>query len=209
MLNLNSGIAVKLIRHCFIVFLFLFRMTSVTNPQEIENTKRKPIFILSVDPVGFLTLGPSVNGEIAFSDNFSLAAGYRQGNLGLLTGALFPDVESVWTVGLTLKYHFNNGERFTGFFFGPAVEIGKSSYEGELIYSGFNNYTRSEKSYDVLAYGGAIGYKWLFESGFSLEVSDLIGVVMSKRNDSFYKANEWNIDAYVLYMLSLKLGIAI
>jgi Protein of unknown function (DUF3575) len=165
--------------------------------------------ILSADPVGFLTFGPLINGEMALSKNFSMALGYRQSDLGLMTNALTDDLVSSWTVSFSIKYHFSQEyERPFGWFIGPHIEYGKSNREGISTYNWFGQMQKEERSYDVLTYGIELGYKWVFRDGFSLELSDNIGVISSKRNDSFYQGDEWNIDAYVLYILSAKLGIA-
>jgi len=86
-------------------------------------------------------------------------------------------------------------QNLQGFCIGPGLEFGKTNYENS--------------SYQVVAPGLEVGYKWIWVNGLTFELGDGIGIVYSKRNDSQNPAREWQVDMIVFYLLSVRLGVAL
>ncbi|TSA38755.1 MAG: hypothetical protein D4R64_02095 [Porphyromonadaceae bacterium] len=82
---------------------------------------------------------------------------------------------------------------------GPGFEYGRSNYS-------------SGNKYDARAFGGEIGYKWVFKNGFCIEISDMIGKTQSKQIENTIGnsvVDDWSTDMLVYYMFSSKIGLAI
>jgi hypothetical protein len=132
-------------------------------------------------------------------------------NLGLATTTILGgsgSMTSSYTIPIGARVYVLPSTRADGFFIGPHVEFGTSNFE-------------NKRSRGVRAFGADLGYKWVFESGFSLELCDGIGLIQTKElaySESFfagpfgtvtnsYPEGEWENLAFVAYMLSVKCGI--
>lgn len=150
--------------------------------------------MIMFDPIGFLTLGPSVNIEAALWKSAGINAGVRLHSLGLLQNLLYGKMDLSYTIHTSFRYYIKPKQKIDGFFLGPGVELGRSNYS-------------SGSTYNVRALGGGLGYKWVFGRGFCLTISDYIGVIQSKRIDDIFD-DEWTTDMFVFYLLSVHLGFA-
>jgi hypothetical protein len=165
-------------------------------PKDTTNSNLETIHgNIMFDPVGFFTFGPTIQVEPAISKNFSIIAGLRLHNLGLIQRLLYGKMNLSYMGHLSFRYYFKPDQRINGFFISPGVEFGRSNYS-------------SGTKYNARAFGGEVGYKWITKKGFCLEISDNIGIIQSKRisDDTYNINNSWNTDAFVFYMLSAKIG---
>lgn len=158
----------------------------------ISNNQKDYHVNISIDPVGFITLGPSINVEPAIGKNIGINTGLRLHNLGLIASSLYGSMKMSYLIHFSIKYYIKPSQKIDGFFLGPGLEYGRS------------NYTSGSK-YNVRAFGGGLGYKWVFAKGFSLELSDYIGIVQSKSIDVDY-VDDWSTDMFVFYLLSVRIG---
>jgi hypothetical protein len=165
------------------------------------------IVLFTFDPLGFITMGPSICSEILLqgknsSVGFGIYTGIRITNLGLASNLLLSEgtMEMSYTVPLAARIYTKTRNKGDGFFIGPHVEFGKTHFKG----GGLNK---------IRAFAGELGYKWVQKNGFTLEISDAIGVIQTKKIhtwDYIYNISQpedpWQNLAFVPYMLSLKLG---
>jgi hypothetical protein len=171
------------------------------------NSSTKHIFCFSVDPLGFITMGPAVIGEFLFQIKnkrvgFGLYTGLRLTNLGLVSNVWLSGGEMgffSYTVPISIRIYPKTRFRTDGIFVGPHFEFGKTIF------------TDDQKNY-VRVFGVEVGYKWTYKSGFTLELVDMIGLIQTKyieeSGGSFPDYNEetWQNLAFVPYMISVKLG---
>jgi len=168
--------------------------------------------VISADPLGFITMGPTVNFEVVPARIFGLQAGYRISSLGLVNNLINEDMAFSWTVFGSARFYVMPNRYGRGFYVGPGIEVGRSNYDDERYY--FDPYSMVgrdvpfTRSYQVIAVGADLGYKWVWPSGFSLDVGDKIGVILIKRDDDEIKADSWTVDQFVFYLLSVKMGFA-
>lgn len=189
--------------------------TNVVIPKNTLSNNSK--FCLSFDPVGFITMGPMVTGEILIqkenkSSGAGIYAGLRITNLGLATRILLDakDMKTSFTIPFGIRFYPKTRSKADGFFIGPHIEYGKSFFN-----SGSKN--------NVRAFGGQLGYKWVFDSFFTLELNYGIGIIQLKWEESsktitnyypggsstttyYTDETDWETLAFVPYMISLKLG---
>jgi hypothetical protein len=147
--------------------------------------------ILSFDPLGFLTLGPSINIEPAIGKYIGVNASIRFHNLGLLQYLLHGSMNMSYIISGSIRIYPKPKNKIDHFYFGPGVGYGRSNY-------------KSGSKYDIRNFGGEIGYRWRCKNGIFFELSDNIGVVQS-RNIKY--DDEWSTDMFVFYLLSAKIGI--
>ena len=147
------------------------------------------------DPLGFITMGPSLSIEPAIGKYIGIGAGIRLHNLGLISSRLHGSMDMSYMVHLSVRYYVKPKQKIDGFFFGPGIEYGRSNYS-------------SGNKYDVRALGGGLGYKWIFKKGFCLTLGDYIGVVQSKSVDNDDYVDTWSTDMFVFYLLSVQIGFA-
>jgi hypothetical protein len=81
-----------------------------------------------------------------------------------------------------------------GFFIGPGFSYGRDNY-------------KTGRSYNFRALGATLGYRWIFQSGFTLEIADLVGIVQS-REAGLPVNPDWVTDMFVFYMISVGIGFA-
>lgn len=156
---------------------------------------------ISADPVGFLTLGPSVELEIALSKFMGIFAGARIPSLGLLVRSLYSSMTSSWTAAFGAKFYFGTQQHARGFYIAPRIEYGKSNYE-------YESSSIDRATYQVMAIGLQIGKKWIGDTGITVDVSDSIGVILNNREYPDIPEVDWRYDMFVYYMLSIKFGFA-
>ncbi|MBN2350281.1 MAG: hypothetical protein JXJ22_15695 [Bacteroidales bacterium] len=152
---------------------------------------------LLFDPSGFITMGPALFFEPALGKNFSANVGIRLHNLGLIQSSLFGEMDLSYMVHTSVRCYINPKQKIRGFFLGPGFEYGRSNYESGNVYK-------------ARAYGGELGYKWIFRNGFCFEIADMVGYTQSKKIEDTsgeFVEDVWTTDMFVLYMLSLKIGI--
>lgn len=124
-----------------------------------------------------------------------LSVGLRFPNLGVVTKAIYPDMEMSTLVRAGIRFYTSPMQNLQGFCIGPGLEFGKTNYE--------------RSSYQVVAPGLDLGYKWIWINGFTLELGDTIGIVYSKRDDTQNPAEEWRVDMIVFYLVSVRLGVGL
>jgi hypothetical protein len=188
---------------------------SVSQVRQVQTTMADKVCMFSFDPLGFITLGPAIYGEVLIQQTnsnigFGFYAGCRMANLGLATNTILGGngtMNASFTFPLGVRVYINTRTKADGVFFGPHVEFGQSNFE-------------NSRSKGVRAFGADVGYKWVYETGFVLEICDAIGIVQTKSlaytetmsygfGSYSYSSpeGEWKTLAFVPYMLSLKLGI--
>ena len=166
---------------------------SQTN-QEFKQLKDYHV-VLIADPLGFLTLGPSVHIEPALGKYIGLNAGIRFHNLGLLRYIIYgTSMEMSYIASGSLRIYPKPKNKIDGFFFGPGLGFGRS------------NYTSGSK-YNVRNFGGELGYRWRLKNGIFLELSDNIGIVQSKNIE--HEDDDWSTDMFVFYLLTVSIGIGL
>ena len=162
---------------------------------------------ISVDPLGFITMGPAVTGELLVQSKksrvgFGIYSGIRFTNLGLASNFLLSDGDMEffsYTIPISLRIYLKTTSSTDGVFLGPHVEFGKSIYK-----NGYKQQTR--------ALGIEVGYKWTYKSGFTLELGDLIGIIQTKEISDSRVSNykpKWDDLRFVFYLLSVKLGLSL
>jgi hypothetical protein len=159
-----------------------------------KNQKNYHVMIM-FDPLGFITMGPSINIEPAIGKFVGINAGLRLQNLGLISSRLHGSMDMSYLGHFSIRFYVKPKQKIDGFFLGPGIEYGRS------------NYTSGSK-YNVRALGGGLGYKWVFKNRFCLTIGDYIGMVQSKRIEVDYDT-EWVNDMFVFYLLSIQIGIAL
>jgi hypothetical protein len=167
--------------------------------------------VISGDPVGFLFLGPTFNVEFVPSPLVGITAGLRVTNLGVTSSLIYgEDLKMSWMLFTSARFYVLPNRHGRGFFVGPRLEFGRTNWDDETYeWYGWNfrtvRYTRSNKT---RAFGAELGYKWVWRSGFSLELADLIGLIQYKEDDDVYKDDTWHTDRFAFYLLSVKVGFA-
>jgi hypothetical protein len=176
-------------------------------------TSKDDIFQFSFDPLGFVTMGPSITGEFLIQGNdrnfgFGISTGIRVTNLGLASNLLMGGggMKLSFTVPFAIKFYPKTRNIADGLFVGPHVEYGASNFK-----DGFKNRIR--------AFGLEFGYKWVFQSGFTLELVDLVGLIQHKNlpysyttttphstTTVTYEETDWMNLAFVPYVFGLRLG---
>jgi hypothetical protein len=175
------------------------------NPN-LRSTKHD-IFLLIFDPLGFITMGPSLCGEIVMqgknsSVGFGVYTGIRITNLGMASNLLLSagTMKMSYSVPLACRIYTKTRNKTDGFFVGPHVEFGKT------------NFTDGDVN-QIRAFSGEIGYKWVKKSGFTIELADQIGLIQTryKYDDTYFyndgnEYSSWEYLAFVPYMVSFKIG---
>ena len=202
----------------FMIILILYLTPQNTFSQ--TNGDQKNV-VFSIDPLGFITFGPSLNVEIALGKYIGLQTGFRILNLGLCTHHIlnetqnfFPDMKMSWTVNLEAKFYIKPKEKLKGFYLGPKFDYGKSIYKDEWEFGGETEWQK--EFYDIMVFGLGVGYKWIWDNGFSLEPSYNMAFFLSKLqhykdstgNSYDYTTTSYDLDLIALYVLSIKVGIA-
>lgn len=115
-------------------------------------------------------------------------------------------MKMAWMTDFSIRLYMSRRMYSKGFYIGPGFEIGRSYYNSFFT----ENYQTSDytSSYLLMAFGGEIGYKWVWPSKFCLDIGDYIGPVYNKRDDEYYHSQQWNFDMFVFYLLSVKVGYA-
>ena len=201
-----------------ILILILILLPRNTFPQADDKQANACI---SIDPMGFITFGPSMNAEIGLGKRIGFQAGFRILNWGLFTdlilneaGNFYPDMQMSWTVNLEAKFYLKPREKMQGFYLGPKFDFGKSTYKDEWEFGGDIHWQK--EMYNVMVFGIGVGYKWIWDSGFSLEPSYNMAIFLTdlrhtedfEGNSFDYTNVSWSLDLLALYVLSIKIGFA-
>jgi len=168
------------------------------------NTSGK--YILSIDPVGIFSLGPSINVEfLVQGENSSIGIGLNVGlkfaKAGLLCYDLFGDgiMDFSYIIPLGLRFYPFFRHKSNGFFLGPRYEFGSCNYNGG-------------SKYDIRIYELETGYKWMYKNGLTWELSDAIGYIKSRQISGTSIGNSmgsaWGKRGVAPFLLSLKVGYA-
>lgn len=189
-----------ILRSAAIIFILTLSFLSIGYTQSsIEKAdSQKYLVNVSVDPIGFLALGPSVETELVPARFFGITTGLRLPYYGQMTKSLYQNMTGAWTVQGSMKFYFNRSNYARGFYLGPSMEYGKTYYE----YDDPND----NRTFQVLGVGARLGYKWIINSWFTIDLSDMIGGVLSRREGSV--DSSWNMTLFVYYLISLKAGVA-
>jgi len=207
----------------FILIIYFIPQNTFSQTIESQNLTedyKQNNVVFSIDPLGFITFGPSLNAEIALGKYIGLQTGFRILNLGLCTHHIlnetqnfFPDMTMSWTVSIEAKFYIKPKEKLKGFYLGPKFDYGKSNYKDEFDFGGETHW--QTELYDIMVFGLGVGYKWIWESGFSLEPSYNMALFYSNLRhyensdgNSHDYTKDWSLDLFALYVLSIKLGIA-
>jgi len=150
--------------------------------------------MIMFDALGFITMGPSLNIEPAIGKYVGINTGIRLHNLGLISSRLHGSMDMSYLIHFSVRYYVKPKQKIDGFFLGPGIEYGRSNYS-------------TGATYNVRAFGGGLGYKFVFKKGFCLAIGDYIGIIQSKRIDVDYDT-EWVNDLFVFYLLSVQIGYA-
>ena len=176
------------------------------------NGEQKNVFV-SVDPLGFLTFGPSINAEVALGNYIGLQTGFRILNWGLFTDKIlnetedfYPDMKLSWTVNFEVKFYIKPKNKLNGFYLGPQFDYGRSIYESDFV--PYNATSPDKQSINLMVFGIGVGYKWIWESGFSLEPSYTMAAFLWKSRGQEWGVPAWDLNLFALYILSIKVGIA-
>ena len=167
----------------------------ILNHQTIDSRledDKKVHGVVLLDPLSLVSFGPSIHAEVALGKNIGLSAGYRFISLGIMINAMYGD--DVDFNGLfigAVKIFVKPKNKIDGFFLSPHIEYGK--------------YQRTSGNYELMVPAFEIGYRWIWNSRFSLEISDNIAAVLYRKQD---ENTEWEMEMLVPYSLSVKLGVA-
>ncbi len=155
------------------------------------------------DVLGFVAFGPTLNVELALGRHVSILAGTRFISIGLLPNILYDEDEFKGVIVGAFKFfvHPNNG--IDGFFISPHFEYGK--YYRMVDY--YNGSDPVREPNQLMVPGLEIGYRWIWDKRFSLEISDNFAAVMFK-NHRMDEVTNWKMEMFVPYLLSVKLGVA-
>ena len=196
-------------------------LSHVSKYEFAHNNEPKPSdngnFNLSFDPLGFITMGPSICGEFLIQPKgvamgLGILIGIRITNLGLASNLLMSggDMAMSYTVPIALRFYPKTKNKCDGLLIGAHFEYGKSNF-------------KNENENNIMAMGVDIGYKWVFKSGFNIELSDIIGVIKYKADDftesysgdgwsetiTYEGTDGWETLAFVPYLITFRLGIPI
>lgn len=174
-------------------------------------------FNISFDPLGFITMGPSICGEFLIqpenkSTGVGILFGIRITNLGLASNLLMSggDLSLSYTIPLGIRFYPVSKQKCDGLIIGAHFEYGQSNF-------------KNDNKNNIMALGINFGYKWRFSSGFNIELSDIIGIIQYKA-DEFTESSSgdgwsetiiyggtdgWETLAFVPYLVTLRLGIPI
>lgn len=208
----NQSISTYLNKDEVVNYVYNYYLPKKSNNKGLR-TSKDDIFQFSVDPLGFVSMGPSITGEFLIQGNdrtfgFGIITGIRVTNLGLALNLLMGggNKKLSYTIPLAIKFYPITRNIADRFFVGPHVEYGAS------------NFKDGSKS-RIRAFGLEIGYKWVFQSGFTLELVDLIGLIQEKdlaysytSITSFstttvtYAETDWYDLAFAPYVFGLRLG---
>jgi hypothetical protein len=133
--------------------------------------------ILTVNPLGLLQFGPTVEFEKFTTPNVGVAFGVRIPSFGLLSHVIDPDIEFAWLGMGQVRFH-QDSRRPAGWWWGPRAEVGISTSAGteyNLIGGGVEvGHNRIATSGRVLALGAIAG---MFKSDGGLSGAFLMGVL--------------------------------
>jgi hypothetical protein len=133
--------------------------------------------IFTVNPLGLLQFGPTVEFEKFTTPYVGVALGLRIPSFGLLSHVIDPDIEFAWLAMGQVRFH-QDARRPAGWWWGPRVEVGISRSAGEqynLIGGGLEvGHNRISASGRVLALGAIAG---MFKSDGGLSGAFVMGVL--------------------------------
>lgn len=208
------------IPECIFMLIIILFLCIIPQKTVAQTDVKQHNIVISIDPLGFVTFGPSINTEVALGKFIGLQTGFRILNLGLCTDLILnervglPDMKMSWTVNIKAKFYIKPKEKLEGFFLGPSFDYGRSTYEYE--YDWIDETFTDRQKYNNMVFGLGVGYKWIWDNGFSLEPSYNMAFFLSKLTryefgdgDAFdYTSTSYDLDLIALYVLSIKVGIA-
>jgi hypothetical protein len=132
--------------------------------------------IWTVNPLGLLQFGPTVEIEKLTRPEVGVAFGLRVPSLGLLSHVIDPDIEFAWLAMGQVRFH-GDSRRPKGWWWGPRAEVGMSTSAGtqyNLIGGGLEvGHNRISASGRVIALGAIAG---MFKSDGGLSGAFVMGV---------------------------------
>jgi hypothetical protein len=177
-------------------------------PKKLKSPKDNN-FLISIDPMGIFALGPSATLEFLFQEkNSSVGFGFYAGcsliNLGLISSKVMGDYRAKISYGLPLAVRIYPISRTNsdGLLIGMKYEFGKYNFTG-------GSQTK------IRSFGIEMGYRWVFNNGFTIELADVIGLIQTKQitatlgtDTQIHSETDWKSNGIAPLMLSLKLGYA-
>jgi hypothetical protein len=161
---------------CIPSFLCILLASTTTAPSGAQATLRAPDpvvpitgFAVTVNPLGFLQHGPTVDVEVPIAPRIGVVAGGRMITLGALSYVLDPDLRSGWSGSGSLRIYLKNRNAHTGWWIAPRYEWGRTD-------SGGTEYTGT-------LVGAEVGYRWLFTSRKVVSLGFLAGTLHSESED--------------------------
>lgn len=131
--------------------LFSASGASAQQPTAQGPASLPPTAFLSVNPLGFLQLGPTAEAEIV-APPIGILGAFRVPSLGLVSHLIDPDLESAWMAGGSLRYYLEAEKAPAGLFLGPRVEAGRSVSAGDEL--------------SLIGVAGEFGWRKISSSGF-------------------------------------------
>ncbi|MBN2523165.1 MAG: hypothetical protein JXB24_07805 [Bacteroidales bacterium] len=139
------------------------------------------LFCIAFDPINFIFSGPTVTGELTLQGKgkyvgFGILSGYRCVKWGWMArDLLWDDLEvSSYTIPIAFRIYMNADDKADGGFIGPYTEFGKLRYN-----EGDNEYIR--------AFGLEYGFKYIWNSGLTIELSVIFGKLIYGTPDDWIK----------------------
>lgn len=151
-------------------------------------------FEAKINPLGALFGKPDISAEYLVADSFGveLSAGIAFGKTGASVTSTLGTTEKATQSGfgakLTAKYYFNPDEGCDGWYGGLYVrqETLNLSYSSAASVDNYKS--------NVFAGGVEFGKKWLFDSGFLIELSAGVGRPFSETRKYTNSSNSYSAD---------------
>ncbi|MBN1182519.1 MAG: hypothetical protein JXB49_09555 [Bacteroidales bacterium] len=174
-------------------------------------------FALTVDPIGAITMGPSVMGEILIPlenapVDFGILGGYRMAKLGWAANNVISDgsLDKAYTIPISIRVYILPKTHTDGLYLGHRNEFG-------------NSFLDNGQEIKLRAFGVDLGYKWVFNNRFTLDISDTFGVIKTREmafsetiietapgwyseTTYYYPESDWESIGFVAYLISIRLG---
>jgi hypothetical protein len=156
-------------------------LVAVTPLRAQETAHRGPI--VTVNPLGLLQFGPTLEAEFSMGRSAAFAAGARLVNAGLISHSLDSEIGFSWTAMASVRLYTNADRKPAGWYIAPRVEFGTSR--------------SADENYTLKGGGLEAAYRWLFKGGKNLSAGGIAG-----KFDSQSGLSGW----FVMGVLNLGIG---
>lgn len=164
-------------------------------------------FFLSINPLGFVQFGPTLNAEFAIGQNIFIGPTFRSIGLGLLSHVVAEDEIGIGTIsfGIAGHYFINNPRGPNRLYVGGNIEYGFGPTRGEE-----GTYWEWEGKWSSLIFVTNTGYR-IRISNFFINFGLFAGIAQEIRDDWWYVRSRSNIKKAELNtnfhgMLEISLG---